>query len=67
MPRAAVVTGATGLLGRQVLKAFDSAGWTGVGLGRTRAKPPLISVDLTDRNAVSKTLDDHKYISSSSF
>ena len=61
MPRGALVTGATGLLGRQVLKAFESAGWTGVGLGKTRAKPPLLSVDLTDRDAVSRILDEHKY------
>ena len=60
MPRAALVTGATGLLGRQVLKAFESAGWNAVGCGMTRAKAPILSVDLADQTAVFQVLDDQR-------
>ena len=61
MPRAALVTGATGLLGRQVLKAFESAGWNAIGSGMTRAKPPILSINLADSSAVSQVLDDQRY------
>ncbi|KAI4116981.1 MAG: hypothetical protein LQ345_002688 [Seirophora villosa] len=60
MPKTAFVTGATGLLGRQVLRAFDHAGWRAVGSGFTRAKPPILKVDLQDQDAIDATLDETK-------
>ncbi|KAH0541772.1 hypothetical protein FGG08_003794 [Glutinoglossum americanum] len=59
MTRRALVTGATGLLGRQVVKAFDrAAGWEAVGTGFTRANPPsILKVDLCNKDDVEKTLD----------
>ena len=59
--KTALVTGATGLLGRQVLRAFEEAGWTAVGSGFTRAKPPaILKVDLFSAEAINETLDEVK-------
>ena len=61
MARKALITGATGLLGRQVLKAFQEAGWDLVGTGFSRAKPPsIIKLDVSDEAAVSSALDELK-------
>jgi S-adenosylmethionine synthetase len=61
MPKTALITGATGLLGRQVVKAFERAGWTVKGTGFTRAKPPsLIKLDLNSSSAISQTLSEIK-------
>lgn len=61
-PRVAFVTGATGLLGRQVVKAFDQAGWKTIGTGFSRASPPFIlKVDLGDEAAVEKAVDETQY------
>lgn len=63
--RVALVTGATGLLGRQVIKAFDQAGWKAVGTGFTRANPPsILKVDLGDSFAVENVLDEILYAAS---
>ena len=56
--RVVLVTGATGLLGRQVLKAFDSAGWRSVGTGFNRARPPILRIDLADQTAVGHLLNE---------
>lgn len=62
MAKTAFVTGATGLLGRQVLRAFDKAGWSAVGTGFSRAKPPsILKVDLEDQDAIDSALDETKY------
>ena len=62
MTRKALITGATGLLGRQVLKAFKNAGWDVVGAGFSRARPPsIIKLDVFDQAAISSTLDDIRY------
>jgi S-adenosylmethionine synthetase len=59
MAKTALVTGATGLLGRQVINAFELANWNAVGTGFTRAKPPtILKVDLTSEDEVVKVLDD---------
>lgn len=61
MPQNAVVTGATGLLGRQVLKAFDDAGWEATGAGFSRANPPKIrKVDIQNNDEVVQLLDELK-------
>ncbi|KAL8849587.1 MAG: hypothetical protein Q9221_005461 [Calogaya cf. arnoldii] len=61
MVKTAFVTGATGFLGRQVIQAFDKAGWTAVGTGFLRAKPPsVLKVDLEDHDAIEAALDQIK-------
>lgn len=59
--RTAVVTGATGQLGRQVVKAFENEGWEVFGTGFSRAKPPAIrKVDLQNKEEVVGLLDEVK-------
>jgi dTDP-4-dehydrorhamnose reductase len=50
------VTGATGLLGRQVMKVLLDSPWEVLGLGRSRAKPPIISCDLIPSGAALKQI-----------
>ncbi|KXJ93262.1 hypothetical protein Micbo1qcDRAFT_161236 [Microdochium bolleyi] len=57
----ALVTGATGLLGRQVVKAFERAAWNAKGTGYSRADGvSVLKVDLQDASEVEKTLDQVK-------
>lgn len=59
-----LVTGATGLLGRQIVRAFEKAGWRTVGTGFSRAGPSSpLKLDLCDAAAVEKVLNDVKYVS----
>jgi NAD(P)-dependent dehydrogenase (short-subunit alcohol dehydrogenase family) len=61
MARTALITGATGLLGRQVVKAFERAGWEVKGTGFTRAKPPtILKLDLGSEADVARTLEEVK-------
>jgi S-adenosylmethionine synthetase len=58
--RRAFVTGATGLLGRQVVEAFErpGAGWAVTGSGHSRADGQRIrKVDLLDEGQVGEVLD----------
>lgn len=56
------MTGATGLLGREVVRAFQRAGWEAVGTGFTRARPPsTIKVDLGREEDVVAALEEVKY------
>ncbi|KAH0615056.1 uncharacterized protein H6S33_000692 [Morchella sextelata] len=56
-----VITGATGQLGRQCVKAFEADGWNVVGTGFSRAKPPTIrKVDLGNAEEVVELLNDVK-------
>ena len=57
MAKTALITGASGLLGRKVLQAFERAGWNAVGTGLSRAAPPILKVDLLDQIAIESTLD----------
>ncbi|KAK4940735.1 hypothetical protein LTR10_019245 [Elasticomyces elasticus] len=50
----ALVTGATGLLGRQVLKAFEEAGWQATGTGFSRASGEIRKLDIQDEDAVAQ-------------
>lgn len=62
MAQTALVTGATGLLGRQVVDAFrrDSS-WKVVGQGFTRASPPeILKADLQNEDETLKLLDEVK-------
>ena len=59
--RKALVTGATGFLGRAVVSAFESAGWGVIGTGLTRASPPkTVKLDLTNAEEIEKVVDDVK-------
>jgi len=62
MPERAIVTGASGLLGRQVFRAFEDAGWQVTGTGFSRASPPkILKVDIQDADAVDKLFEQVKY------
>ena len=55
------MTGATGLLGREVVKAFESAGWDALVTGFSRASPPKITkLDIQDEREIEKVLDETK-------
>ncbi len=61
MTRTVLVTGATGLLGREVVRAFQRAGWEVVGTGFTRARPPsTLKVDLGSEKEIVAALDSVK-------
>ena len=56
--KTALVTGATGLLGRQVITAFEKQGWTSKGTGYSRADGvTILKVDLGDETAVKRAID----------
>lgn len=61
--RTVLVTGSTGLLGRQVANTFRLMGWNVVGTGYSRADGVTIrKVDLGDVAQVKTVLDDTKYV-----
>ncbi|QSZ32764.1 hypothetical protein DSL72_002343 [Monilinia vaccinii-corymbosi] len=61
MAKTALITGATGFLGKQVLKVFDRENWNVIGTGFSRAKPPaILKLDLGSESEVSKVLDESK-------
>lgn len=54
----ALVTGATGLLGRQVLKVFEHKDWEAKGTGFSRADgASIIKVDLTSSAELAKLIE----------
>jgi nucleoside-diphosphate-sugar epimerase len=63
MGKTALITGGTGLLGRQVIKAFQRKAWDVTGTGFTRATPPsILNLDLGSDAEVAKILNDVKYV-----
>ncbi|CZT08494.1 related to methionine adenosyltransferase regulatory beta subunit [Rhynchosporium agropyri] len=63
MSKSALITGATGLLGRQVLKGFERSGWEAKGTGFTRASPPtILKLDLGSEADVATTLELVKFV-----
>ena len=60
MPRKVVITGASGLLGRQVVSAFKQAGWTTVGTGFSRVGGEIRKLDVNDILAIEHLLDDER-------
>jgi S-adenosylmethionine synthetase len=62
MSQTALVTGASGLLGRQVVKAFERGGYDVVGTGLSRASPPKIrKVDIQNADEVDTLFAEVKY------
>lgn len=59
MPRA-LITGATGLLGRAVLSAFEDAGFETTGTGFSRASDKILKLDIRDKQAVDRVFDEVK-------
>lgn len=56
-----LVTGATGLLGRQVHNTFKHSGCLTVGQGFTRAAPPtILKADLENIDEINAILDESK-------
>lgn len=56
-----LVTGATGLLGRQVFNTFQHSGCLTVGQGFSRATPPtILKADLEKPEEIKALLDDVK-------
>jgi S-adenosylmethionine synthetase len=56
-----LVTGATGLLGRAVAKAFHNAGWQVTGTGFSRASPPdTLRLNILNEIEIAKLLDHVK-------
>lgn len=59
--RTVAITGATGLLGRQVSRMFRLKGWNVKGTGYSRADGvDILKVDLQNAQEVAKLLDDVK-------
>ncbi|XWX02016.1 hypothetical protein V2A60_010048 [Cordyceps javanica] len=57
--RTVVVTGATGLLGRQVSRAFRRKGWNVKGIGYSRADGvDILKVDLGNASEINKLIED---------
>lgn len=62
MTHTALITGASGLLGRKVLQAFERGGWNTIGTGLSRARPPsIVKLDLLDQVATDRALEEIKY------
>ncbi|KAI5867243.1 NAD(P)-binding protein [Durotheca rogersii] len=58
-----LVTGATGLLGRQVVRAFERADWNVKGTGHSRADgTTILKVDLENEPEVVAALNKTKYV-----
>lgn len=58
-----LITGATGLLGRQVVKAFERADWSVKGTGYSRADGvTILKVDLAKPDEVEAVLDKVKFV-----
>uniref|UniRef100_A0A023GHX2 Methionine adenosyltransferase 2 subunit beta n=1 Tax=Amblyomma triste TaxID=251400 RepID=A0A023GHX2_AMBTT len=55
-----LITGASGLLGRALVKAFQAASWNVVGLAFSRVSGSLMKVDVTDAEQVAKTVKEKK-------
>ncbi|KAF2754741.1 NAD(P)-binding protein [Pseudovirgaria hyperparasitica] len=54
-----LITGATGLLGREVRRIFDERGWAALGTGLTRASPPsVLKLDITDQDEIETVLKE---------
>lgn len=56
-----MITGASGLLGRAIYREFKSSGhWEVLGLAFSRTAGGLVKVDITDKEAITKAIEDFK-------
>jgi len=55
-----LITGATGLLGRQVLRVFEERGWCTRGLGLARAQGRIVRCDLLNSEDLEAQFNDFK-------
>lgn len=62
MPQKVLITGATGLLGRQVATAFKRSGWTTICTGFTRSTAEIRKLDINDDSAIQHILDKERYV-----
>ncbi len=53
-----LITGASGLLGREVRRIFTAAGFNVVGIAHRRAEPGLLRVNLSDEEAVARMIEE---------
>jgi hypothetical protein len=54
---------ASGLLGRDIVKAFDRDLWRVVGTGLSRVNPPsVVKLDLQDHKSIRQVLDEVQYV-----
>jgi nicotinamide mononucleotide adenylyltransferase len=61
MAKTALITGATGLLGPQVVTAFKRQDWNVVGTGFSRANTPaILKLDLGSEAEVARTIEEVK-------
>jgi S-adenosylmethionine synthetase len=60
MAKKALITGATGLLGRQVLETFKLGGWDAIGTGYSRSGAEIRKLDINDKAAVLALLNKEK-------
>ncbi|CAN8006216.1 unnamed protein product [Ixodes hexagonus] len=58
--KSVLVTGASGLLGRSLVRAFESASWAVVGLAHTRVTGQLLKADLTDVQDTTRIVRKYK-------
>jgi uncharacterized protein YbjT (DUF2867 family) len=59
--KSALVTGATGFLGRQILRAFERNNFSAKGTGLSRADgQSILKLDLGNDNEIQRVLDDVK-------
>lgn len=56
--RKVLITGASGLLGRELLRHFTQQGWDCLGVAFSRAREKLVKVDLCRRDEVEKVIDN---------
>ncbi|KAF2851914.1 NAD(P)-binding protein [Plenodomus tracheiphilus IPT5] len=61
MAQTVLVTGASGLLGRQVQRQFLLDDWSAIGTGLNRISPPeIIKLDIIDQAEINRVLDEVK-------
>lgn len=59
--KSVLITGASGLLGRSLVRAFDAASsWTVVGLAHSRVSGQLVKADLTDVQDTARIVQKYK-------
>ena len=63
MTQKVLITGATGLLGRQVVKAFQRKDWEVISTGFTRASSSILKLDLNSKSSIADILSSTKYAS----